>query len=270
MTTDSTQAAQVDPLDAFVQEAIDQDSSNEAAAIPNTDSAPVVIEDANEPKPTEAEKPTGDGFQKRIDKKTADFYAEKRRADALQKRLDTIDEASAKEALKKPKLDDAAIDYDEELFNQATLDYEVKVGVQSALDAKSEETKAQKQKEASEAVLTNFTERVNKLDKKDFDEKAGLIPILPEGVADAMMQSELGPEMIYHLGGNPEKAQELANMSPAMAMMELGKISAQLSVKPEIKTSAAPTPIEPVKAGSALSSDVGDEMSIDAWMAKYN
>lgn len=265
MTTDSTQAAQVDPLDAFV-DAIDQASANDSTDTPNTESAPV--EDASEPKPTEAEKPTGDGFQKRIDKVTADKYSEKRRADDLQKQLDAIKSSEAKEVLTKPKLDDASIDYDEELFNKATLDYEVKVGVQSALDARSEEAKIQKAKDASEVILTTFTERVNTLDKKDFNEKAALIPILPAGVADAMMQSELGPEMIYHLGGNPEKAQELANMSPAMAMMELGKISMQLSAKPEIKTSAAPDPITTLSSTGAALEINEDDMSMAQWMAK--
>ena len=83
------------------------------------------------------------------------------------------------------------------------------------------------------------------------------------------MQSEDGAEMVYHLGSNLEKAEALANMTPASAIMEIGRISAQLSAKPEIKTSAAPDPITPVKAGSALSSDISDNMSMSEWMSKY-
>jgi hypothetical protein len=75
--------------------------------------------------------------------------------------------------------------------------------------------------------------------------------------------------MVYHLGSNLEKADAIANMTPAMAIMELGKLSTQLKAKPEIKTSAAPDPIEPVKAGSSLSSNIDDDMPIDEWMRKY-
>lgn len=262
--TKQDQAAQADPLDAFVQEAIDQDSNNEQTEKPQAESAPAeeVKDDA---KPESKE----DGFQKRIDKVTADKYAEKRRADELQKRIDALEAAKEKESLKKPKLDDPDIDYDEEAFEEANREYEVKQGVQDELAKQSANAKAEQQKAESEKVLNTFNERVSALGKSDFDEKARSIPELPPGVADAIMQSEQGAEMVYHLGSNLEKADALANMSPAMAMMELGKISAQLSAKPEIKTSAAPDPIEPVKSGGALSSDIGDDMSMEEWMAKF-
>ena len=58
-------------------------------------------------------------------------------------------------------------------------------------------------------------------------------------------------------------------MTPMAAMMELGKLSASMSVKPEIKTSAAPDPIEPVKSGSAINSEVGDDIPMKEWMAKF-
>ena len=44
--------------------------------------------------------------------------------------------------------------------------------------------------------------------------------------------------------------------------MELGKISANLTAKPNIKLSAAPEPIAPISSGGALNKDVG-EMSME-------
>ena len=262
----ANQAAQVDPIDAFVNEAIDQDSKQNETENQTTESAPVEDAIKEEPATTEAEKPKEDGFQKRIDKVTADKYAEKRRADDLQKKIDEL-EAATKETLKKPKLEDH--DYDEDAFDKANLQYEIDQGVQETLAKQSADAKAEQQKAESEKVLTTFNERANALGKSDFDEKANAIPILPQGVADAIMQSEDGAEMVYHLGSNPEEAEALANMSPAMAIMQLGKLSTKLSAKPEIKPSAAPEPIDPLKSGSALSSDIGDEMSMDEWMKKY-
>ena len=266
MTTENTQAAQVDPLDAFVQEAIDQDSGQAPAESQTTESAPVV--DAK-PETTEAEKPKEDGFQKRIDKVTADKYTEKRRADELQKRVDAFEASKTEETLQKPKLDDPSIDYDEEAFDKANRQYDIDQGVKDVLAKQSADAKAEQQQTAIEKVQSDYNNRVSALGKADFKEKQDAIPNLPAGVADALMQSEDGAEMIYHLGSNPEKAEALANMSPAMAIMELGKLSAQLSIKPETKTSAAPDPITPLSSGSALSSNIDDDMPMDEWMKKY-
>jgi hypothetical protein len=265
VNTENNQAAQVDPLDAFVQEAIDQDSEEIKVDTPPTESAPV--EDAKEPEPTEAEKPTGDGFQKRINKVTADKYAEKKRADELQKKVDAYE--ASNEALKEPRLTDPEIDYDEVAFDKATTEYKIKQGVQDALAQQLSIAKAEQQKAEGEKVLGDYNDRVNALGKKDFVEKQNSIPELPDGVADAIMQSEDGAAMVYHLGSNPEQANALANMTPAMAIMELGKLSMQLTAKPEIKLSAAPDPIDPVKAGSSLNSNIDDDMSMDEWMKKY-
>ena len=264
--TESTQAAQVDPLDAFVQGPIDQGSEQAPTESQTTESAPVV--DTNKPESTDAEKPKEDGFQKRIDKKTADYYAEKRRADDLQKKIDAIDAANAKETLIKPTLE--AHDYDEEAFDAANREHDIAIGVQDALTKKSAQAKAEQQEAESKRVTATFNERADALGKSDFDTKADAIPLLPLGVADAIMQSEMGAEMVYHLGSpeNAEKANALANMTPAMAMMELGKLSAQLSIKPEIKTSAAPDPITPLGSGGSALEINEDDMSMEQWMAK--
>jgi hypothetical protein len=57
-------------------------------------------------------------------------------------------------------------------------------------------------------------------------------------------------------------ADKLATMSPQQAMMELGRISANMSAQPNIKLSAAPDPIVPISSGGSLSKDLG-EMSMD-------
>jgi hypothetical protein len=43
----------------------------------------------------------------------------------------------------------------------------------------------------------------------------------------------------------------------------------KLSAKPVVKSSAAPEPIETLSSGSALSSNIGDEMSTADWFSKY-
>lgn len=267
MSEEQATAAQIDPLDAFVQESIDQDSKQVSEANQSTESAPV--QDAK-PEATEAEKPNEDGFQKRINKVTADKYAANRRADNLQVRVDKLEAAQAKPELSAPTLEDASIDFDEDKLNKAQVAYQIQEGVKSELERSQRQNEQASQQAAAQEIANSFSERVKTFAKDDFADKAGAIPELPAGVADAVMQLENGPEVIYHLGQHLDKADGIAKMSPIMAMMEIGKLTAKLSAKPEFKQSAAPDPIEPLSSGSAMKSEIGDEMSINDWMTKYN
>ena len=261
MTTESnTEAAQVDPQEAFVDGPIDQGSEEAIVETPITDSA-TVEEEVN----TTDEKPKEDGFQKRINKVTKDKYAADKRADDLQAQLDKRNES---EALTEPKLEDH--DYDEDAFNKANVSYNVQEQVKVELAKQATAQEQINQEAETQKITDSFNEQISALGKDDFDAKADAIPDLPPGVASAMMSLENGAEMIYHLGNHLDKADSLAGMTPMAAMAEIGRISAQMSVEPEIKLSAAPDPIEPVTAGSALSDKMDDEMSIEAWMGKYN
>jgi hypothetical protein len=268
---DTKQAAQALSVDDFVQEAIDQDSKKVETDSQLAESATADQTDTQELDSTEAEKPKEDGFQKRIDKVTEDKYKEKRRADDLQTRIDALEAASSKEQLKKPTLNDPDIDYDDEKFEKANRDYEIAQGVSQSLAKHKTDADAVKQKAKSDQVVSEFNERVVALGKSDFDAKANAIPNLPAGVADAIMQSELGAEMVYHLGSieNAEFANNIASMSPLMAMSEIGKLSVKLSSKPAVKPSAAPDPIEGIRSGGALNANIGDEMSTADWFNKF-
>jgi len=269
-------AAQVDPLDAFVQEAIDQVSEQATTETPATESAPV--EDTKDPIATEATEPKGDepkanGVQERINKITADKHEERRQREASDKRANDLQAKLDLIEANKPKLEQPTLeqhDYDEDSFNQASVAFQVQEQVKAELTTQKAQQEQNNQQAAAQEALGKFNERAEALGKDDFDVKAKAIPELPDGVANAIMSLENGAEMVYHLGSNLDKADALSSMTPMAAMMELGKISASMSVKPEIKTSAAPDPIEPVTAGSALSDKMDDEMSIDDWMRKYN
>ena len=274
--SEANTAAQVDPLDAFVQEAIDQGSEQATTETPTTESAPV--EDTKDPIATEANEPKGDepkanGVQERINKITADKHEERRQREASDKRADELQAKLDSIEANKPKLSEPNLEehnYDEDAFNKATVAFQVQEQVKAELTTQKAQQEQTDQQAEAQAELSKFNERAEALGKDDFAVKAKAIPELPEGVASAIMSLENGAEMVYHLGSNLDKADALSSMTPMAAMMELGRISASMSVKPEIKTSAAPDPIEPVTAGSALSDKIDDEMSIDSWMAKYN
>lgn len=261
--SDENQAALVDPLDAFVQ-GDDQTPTEAVTEATTTESAPV--ENANEP----VEK---NGVQDRINKITADKHEERRKAEAQAKRADDLQAKLDELEAKKPTLTEPTLEgheYDEDAFNKANVAYQVQEQVKAELKTQKAQQEHLNQEAAAQKSLDTFNERVTTLGKDDFAAKASAIPDLPAGVADAIMSLENGAEMVYHLGSNLDKADALANMSPMAAMMELGRLSASISVKPETKLSAAPDPIEPVKSGSAINSEVGDDMPMDEWMAKFN
>lgn len=261
--SEEKQAAQ-DPLDSFVQEVIDQDSEQVKQEAQATESAPVEKEEVViEAEATAEEEKPVDKFQERINKVTADKYEQQRRADALQAKLDEL-QVKEEPIGEAPTLEQH--DFDEAAHNAALVKHQVQLELQQQRELQKQEASTAK----SNLVQEEFGKRVTALGKADFAEKAEAIPNLPAGVADALMQSENGAELIYHLGSHLDKADSLANMTPAQAMMELGKLSVSMNAKPEIKTSAAPDPIEPVNAGSAISSNIDDDMPIDEWMAKYN
>lgn len=260
--SDENQAALVDPLDAFVQGNDDQVTTTETSEATTTESAPV--EDATE-------QPEKNGVQERINKITADKHEERRkreaeakRADDLQARLDALE--AKKPTLTKPTLE--GHDYDDEAFNQANVNYQVQEQVAAELTSQRAKQDQINQQAKQQQTLETFNERATALGKDDFADKASAIPDLPAGVADAIMSLENGAEMVYHLGTHLDKADSLANMTPMAAMMEIGRISTTMSTKPETKLSAAPDPIEPIKAGSSIDKS-DDEMSMAEFMAKH-
>ena len=81
-----------------------------------------------------------------------------------------------------------------------------------------------------------------------YNENLKITPVMAEAIKD----SEVGPEIAYHLGKNPKEAERIANLSPLAQVREIGKIEASLVATPPTgkKVSSAPEPIKPVGARS--------------------
>lgn len=87
---------------------------------------------------------------------------------------------------------------------------------------------------------------------------------ITEAMAEVIKVSEIGPEVAYHLGKNPDEAKRIANLSPLAQAREIGKIEASLSsnTPPAKKASSAPAPIRPVGSrASAVKHDPTDPRS---------
>ena len=253
-----TDAALVDdnmpPLDPEPeQEQVEVVSETTEASAPQTDDKPVEV----------------DNIQKRINKITAEKHAEKRKAgeekrkaEELQRKLDAMQAAQKPVETKAPTLED--FDYDETAFNAASISHQVKQGVanesqrlqQQGIAAQQEAVRQQKA-QAFDAQVAEVTAT-----KPDYQDVIKNLPEFNGDTLDAIMSSDQGAELAYALGENLELADEIASASPMVAAMKLGELSARLKQKPQIKPSAAPSPIEPVSSGGSLSKDIG-EMSME-------
>lgn len=70
------------------------------------------------------------------------------------------------------------------------------------------------------------------------------LPALSPAAAKAILSSEKGPQLVYHLAKNPGKAAHIARMSPDAQAMALGRLEAELSAPaaPRTTTKAPPPP----------------------------
>ena len=121
--------------------------------------------------------------------------------------------------------------------------------------------------EMQQEVANAYQQKVEafKAGVDDWDEVVGQEIDLPAGVGPAILELENGPEVAYYLGKHPEAARKLSQLSPFLAVAEVGRIAARLekaepaaqetnntavrSPDRQPTVSKAPAPIAPLKGG---------------------
>ena len=108
--------------------------------------------------------------------------------------------------------------------------------------------------------METWSNRVNDFRAKtpDFDDLVGSADVVVSNeVRDAIFESEVGPQLLYHLAENPDIAKKLQGLSPISALRMIGKLEAKFEEAPTsnpketvAKTSKAPPPISPIKAAA--------------------
>jgi phage-related minor tail protein len=203
------------------------------------------------------EVPEVDNTQKRINKITAEKYAERREKEDWKRRYGELAENQKPAETKAPTLED--YDYDESAFNAASISHQVKQGMALESQRLQQEGITVRQEAANQQRADTFNAQVAKVtkDHPDYQERIKTLPEFKQETLDAIMSSEKGAEIALALSDQLDLAEEIANASPMVAAMKLGELSARLGVKPPIRTSAAPSPIEPLSSGGSLNKDRG-------------
>ena len=128
---------------------------------------------------------------------------------------------------------------------------------QRIANMKREEAEA-KQAEERQKVISQWTSKVQaaKASLPDFDDiVASSDVVVNDDIRDAILESDVGPQILYHLAENDEVARKIAGLSPKAALREIGKLEARFEAKPEAEKTApivrskAPAPIQPIRGG---------------------
>ena len=132
----------------------------------------------------------------------------------------------------------------------STYDY-----AEALAERKAEELLARRDAARQQAeMLDAYHEREEAArDKYDDFEQVAYNQSLPitEVMAQSIQASDIGPDVLYHLGSNPKEAARIARLPAILQAKEIGKIEASLTSTPPVrKTSTAPAPIAPVTARS--------------------
>jgi hypothetical protein len=235
-----------------------------------TESEPATEESSSEPKAEdeaeEAEKPK-DKLEKRFSKITRQRDEANTRAEQLESRLREL-EARANP---QPIAQTANVDDKPQAgqFNDA-FEYAEALAEWSAEKALRDRDIAESQRKADEErnkVIENWNDKVAKAKSSmpDFDEiVASSTTVVSDAVRDAIIESDVGAQILYHLASDDEYAESLSKMPAIKALKEIGRLEARFEAeeeKPEVKArtvtqSKAPAPISPLKGGKSAGADV--------------
>lgn len=212
--------------------------------------------------PAEGDAPTEqktDNVQKRINKLVGQRSQAERERDEAR---DRIKELEATQTSTAPTLE--SFDYDEDKHRSALIQHEVQQSIKSHNQEQQQASAQQQHKQ----VVDDFQakgEEFAKANPKYWD-NLNAIPTLPAETLGTVMRHESGIELANYLGEHLDVATDIANMSPYDAAVKIGVLSTELGKAKEIKPSAAPDPIEPIKSGGSLT---GDEWSSVGGDAQY-
>jgi hypothetical protein len=195
-------------------------------------------------------------------KQAEESAAKEREArEALEARLATLEgqraPQQAPQTNEKPRPEQFtdAFEYAEEL---------AKWSAEQAVARREQEEVQKKAEEQKQQVFKTWNERLEavKADLPDYEDMVASSSVtVNDTVRDAIIESDVGPRILYELASDDELAESLSKLTTAGALKLIGKLEARFEAKadepekqkPVVKKSNAPEPINPIRAtGGAL------------------
>jgi hypothetical protein len=173
-----------------------------------------------------------------------------------------------------------SVGFDPVKFSQATNEWLAKA-VDRRVNAAVQNVVSQR---TAEAVVAAHDARATEFAKTHSDFAVVVrnpnLPTLDTMAANAVIRSEHGPAIQYHLSKNPDVATRIAKLSREDQMMAIGRIEAQVSAAPPAAPAAAPPKAAKQKSvtqapppptltpgGSSAVPKRMEDMNMDEWVA---
>lgn len=241
--------------------------------------------DGSAPSVPEADTPAPkDKVQERFDKLTREKYDALREADLARYQvelfksqlaeMDKSEKAQAAPADEFPTLE--KFGYDEGKFNAAVAAHYSKLATEQARTVAQEQLEKERQRLSHEQSNKDWATKEAEFlkSKPDYAEKVrdNLNLQITQAMAEVIRASDIGTQVAYYLGENPEIAAAIAKLPPLTQAHQVGRIEAKLELakapaKPAV--SQAPPPVNKVDAAES-SSEKSPEDMIDSTPAQFN
>jgi len=226
------------------------------------ESEPVAVEEQSEPEEAETAKPQEERKQNpKLEKRFSEItkQREEARAEAQRERDARLALEARIAALEKPQAPQPQVEEEPQPhqfsdafeYAKALTDYRVEARL---AQEKASQAEARAQIERQK-VYDDWSKKVvaAKAELPDFDDmvQSASDVVIPDHIRDAILESDVGPRVLYHFAENPDVVKSLSAMTPIRALREVGKLEAKFEAKPEKPTvarSKAPEPIQPIRA----------------------
>jgi len=208
----------------------------------------------------------------RIDKLTERFRSAERELAERERKIAELEDQLSK-VPKEPLKTLKDFEYNEEEYGAYIVERTEAIATKAAEQvAKQYVDKADSSESESEY---DKRERAFEKEFPDFRQKAYDPDLrISESMAQVIKETDVGPELLYYLGNNPDEASVISRMSPVTAGMELSALVTKIRSEKDVasKKSASKTPPPPATiagkdAGLRVSTTApsSDKLSDDEW-----
>ena len=267
------------------------ESSPTAAEVDESPSEPAAKDGQNEPKLADdeatgtEEKKQNPKLEKRFSELTkarkeaeAKATEERTKREGLEARLAALESVKAPtqapEGNQKPTPDNYKDAFE---YAEALADW----SAEQALVRREQEVKQKEVEAKREKVISTWQQKLEatKAELPDYEDMVASSTVtVNDTVRDAILESDVGPRILYELASDDEMAEKLSTMTTSSALKLIGKLEAQFEkteapAKAERKSVAAksnaPEPIRPLRSTGGVA-DVaidGEKLSFQQWKA---
>lgn len=270
----TTTPTEGDKSQVKADEAKPLDTADEGAQEDGTDTT----EEADRPKPKRAD----GGFQRRINRLTADYRNAEARAEAAERRARELEGKITQPVkddpdLKPPRLDDFKSYEDYEAARERHVADKTRRETLKVVEEQRGKDEAQKAQTEQRERITKARERFEAdaekvaSDYEDFDEvmddffrgRSPLREFDRQAHEFIFEDAKRAPELVYHLHQNEDVARRIAGMRPVQQVAELARLEASLAKPGAKNVSKAPPPPRSVGAKGGPDGKDPDKMTIE-------